>query len=233
MCKQVNIKKIRRLSHSEAGRLGAIANKNINNWLKRQEKIVAYYKNPKLCALCKKPIEYKKRRTNSYCSHSCSATYNNISRNKRRNIVVVPADYFVTNNGGFDLNKYVKHCLMCGVPISHRSKFCSINCATKYRNLQTEKEIQSGCVVSQERLRMYLLRKVCRCMNPDCCWDWSKNKDVVLEIHHIDGNSDNNVLSNVMLLCPNCHSLTDTYKARNTGKGRASRRQRYREGKSF
>lgn len=70
-------------------------------------------------------------------------------------------------------------------------------------------------------------------MNPDCCWDWSKNKDVVLEIHHIDGNSDNNVLSNVMLLCPNCHSLTDTYKARNTGKGRASRRQRYREGKSF
>lgn len=32
-----------------------------------------------------------------------------------------------------------------------------------------------------------------------------------LEIHHIDGNHYNNDLSNLQLLCPNCHSYTDNY----------------------
>lgn len=36
-----------------------------------------------------------------------------------------------------------------------------------------------------------------------------------LELHHIDGNSKNNNLSNLQLLCPNCHSLTSNYRGRN------------------
>lgn len=30
-------------------------------------------------------------------------------------------------------------------------------------------------------------------------------------MHHIDGNYKNNNLSNLQLLCPNCHSQTDNY----------------------
>lgn len=33
-----------------------------------------------------------------------------------------------------------------------------------------------------------------------------------LEVHHIDGNHYNNELSNLQLLCPNCHSYTNNYK---------------------
>lgn len=33
-----------------------------------------------------------------------------------------------------------------------------------------------------------------------------------LEIHHIDGNRNNNDLSNLQLLCPNCHSYTDNFR---------------------
>ena len=36
-----------------------------------------------------------------------------------------------------------------------------------------------------------------------------------LEINHIDGNSQNNEEKNLELLCPNCHSLTPTYKSLN------------------
>lgn len=36
-----------------------------------------------------------------------------------------------------------------------------------------------------------------------------------LEIDHIDGNCYNNDPSNLRVLCPNCHSLTTTYKALN------------------
>ena len=36
-----------------------------------------------------------------------------------------------------------------------------------------------------------------------------------LELEHIDGNSKNNNLENLTLLCPNCHALTPTYRSKN------------------
>jgi hypothetical protein len=45
-----------------------------------------------------------------------------------------------------------------------------------------------------------------------------------LEIDHIDGNYKNNNLDNLRLLCPNCHSLTETYKNLNRGSGREGRK---------
>lgn len=56
---------------------------------------------------------------------------------------------------------------------------------------------------------------------------------IVLEVEHKDGNSENNSFENVCLICPNCHSQTPTYKGANRGNGRHYRRQRYAEGKSF
>ena len=41
---------------------------------------------------------------------------------------------------------------------------------------------------------------------------------ISLEIHHIDGDRLNNVLENLQLLCPNCHSLTSNWKGRNSKK---------------
>lgn len=38
---------------------------------------------------------------------------------------------------------------------------------------------------------------------------------ISLEVHHKDGDELNSVLENLQLLCPNCHSMTDTYKGKN------------------
>ena len=35
------------------------------------------------------------------------------------------------------------------------------------------------------------------------------------ELHHIDGNPRNHLFENLTLICPNCHSLTANYKAKN------------------
>lgn len=48
----------------------------------------------------------------------------------------------------------------------------------------------------------------------------------------MDGNHENNNLSNLKLLCPNCHSLTKTYKGANKGNGRQHRMIRYYENKN-
>ncbi len=37
---------------------------------------------------------------------------------------------------------------------------------------------------------------------------------IPLEIHHINGNNRDNRLSNLTLLCPNCHAQTDNYRGR-------------------
>ena len=42
--------------------------------------------------------------------------------------------------------------------------------------------------------------------------------DIPLELDHRDGDRFNNELSNLQLLCPNCHALTPTYRGRNKGK---------------
>ena len=41
-------------------------------------------------------------------------------------------------------------------------------------------------------------------------------KPVKLQLHHIDGNHDNNELSNLQILCPNCHSMTDNFGVYNS-----------------
>lgn len=41
--------------------------------------------------------------------------------------------------------------------------------------------------------------------------EWLGNQ-IVLEIHHVDGDRTNNNPKNLRLLCPNCHSLTEFWR---------------------
>lgn len=45
------------------------------------------------------------------------------------------------------------------------------------------------------------------------------NKKIPLELDHINGINTDNRISNLRLLCPNCHALTDTYRGKNIKTG--------------
>jgi len=57
-----------------------------------------------------------------------------------------------------------------------------------------------------------------------CSIDSWNGKQITLEVDHIDGIHYNERESNLRLICPNCHSQTETYKAKNIGKGRTLNR---------
>lgn len=40
-------------------------------------------------------------------------------------------------------------------------------------------------------------------------------KPIICELHHINGDSTDNRIENLQILCPNCHSQTDNFRSRN------------------
>jgi hypothetical protein len=166
----------------------------------RKEKV---FKND--CIVCETPTNNKK-----FCGHSCSATYNNSIRGKK----TLP-------------------CLSCGTPLSggtHR-KYCNHECqhSHQYETFITEwKEgLRDGNIAVDQlsrNIRKYIFEKY----DSKCCeCGWSETNQhtgtIPLEVEHIDGNHRNNKESNLKLLCPNCHSLTESYRGANKGKGRKYR----------
>ena len=45
-------------------------------------------------------------------------------------------------------------------------------------------------------------------------YEWN-GKQLNCELDHIDGNRTNHKLLNLRILCPNCHSQTDTFRSKN------------------
>jgi len=56
--------------------------------------------------------------------------------------------------------------------------------------------------------------------------EWN-GKPITFQFDHIDGNPDNNTKENIRMLCPNCHSQTDTFGVKNK-KSKHSQRNIYR-----
>ena len=184
-----------------------------------------YNLNPKYCLCCGKKIPYKKR-VNSFCSSSCSTKFNNSRRVKK----IKTED--VKNN---TITKLPKHCENCGNELSgNQERFCSHKCHLEFdhkkyieRWLNGEENGMKGEYGLSSHIKRYLLEKHNYCCEK-CNWGEvnEHTHTIPLEIHHIDGDYTNNKEENLQVLCPNCHSLTETYKAHNK-KGRTGREKYY------
>lgn len=177
---------------------------------KSSEFIVDNFNEAKTCLNCENTFESLISEGRKFCCSSCSATYNNKKRG-------------VENS-----------CLNCGGEINKGYKFCCHKCNKEFNRKKLFADIENGENASDRSFKKYLIHHYGeKCM--ECGWDKRNmySGNVPIELEHMDGNSENNSLDNLKLLCPNCHSLTPTYKALNTGMGRHKRRERYKQGKSF
>lgn len=121
-------------------------------------------------------------------------------------------------------------CTNCGVGElkTNAKKFCSLQCAQDYHFKLRLHVLKAGGYPPitnnagfMKRALIHLLGERCS----RCGWDsrHPRTGNVPIEVEHIDGNWKNNDISNLTLLCPNCHSLTDTFRALNRGRGREKR----------
>jgi Zn finger protein HypA/HybF involved in hydrogenase expression len=75
---------------------------------------------------------------------------------------------------------------------------------------------------STNKLKVRLLKeglKQNRCEECGIKNEWN-NRPLVLHLDHINGISNDHALSNLRMLCPNCHSQTETYVGKNKTKER-------------
>lgn len=164
------------------------------------------------CRFCGKQTKNPK-----FCNRSCAASYNNrgITRHGKPSVLLGRC----------------KHCHV-GIEGRNAEKYCSLQCQQDYqvdRKIEQwlfgdwDGNVQSGASSIIRRVMLEIWGNKCaRCkwgeINPT-------SGTIPLELEHIDGNHKNNSITNLVILCPNCHSLTPTYKALNRGKGRTYRKK--------
>ena len=183
--------------------------------------------NPRLCLWCNAPVYPTHGNNKKFCNCRCAAFYNNRHSEKLK---------------AFQHSKKVrgrrtKQCLNCDSDISYNNIYCNHHCMYDYKYkewvklwLAGEDDGTTASRGPKTGVKRYLVEtygEQCQL----CGWEElnTHSKKIPIHIHHIDGNTMNNHPENLQLLCPNCHSLTETFGALNSGKGNEYRRNLKRQ----
>lgn len=204
--------------YSEAGKKGAATN--------REKSIIKYYENPAYCKLCGKIIEVHDNEKPSivkkkmFCSPECRYKFQSVKMAGNQIKECEPS-----------------YCMNCGEELKrHQNKFCDGHCQQEFQYKEYINKWKNNLVDGlrgEYQISTYIQRYIKEKYDNKCCeCGWNKINPVTgnspLEIHHIDGNYKNNSEDNLTLLCPNCHSLTNTYKNTSSHVGRQGRSKYYK-----
>ena len=79
--------------------------------------------------------------------------------------------------------------------------------------------LEKSLDIQSNKVRKKLISEGYKNYQCECCklTEWLE-EPIPLELHHKDGNHNNNTLENFQLLCPNCHAKTSSYRGKNCSK---------------
>jgi 5-methylcytosine-specific restriction endonuclease McrA len=110
--------------------------------------------------------------------------------------------------------RIISNCLHCNTTIetleSKQRKYCSNSCQ---RDHTVSEAIKSGTYTRANAITWYKKNNTYACTECGIS-EWNK-KPITLQIDHIDGNNNNNLIENLRYLCPNCHTQTPTWGSKN------------------
>ena len=154
-----------------------------------------------------------KRTNNNFCSRSCAGSFNGRKR-KLRFYKVGEKIYQKIRELRKQNYGYRTIANMFNVPhstIRNWVKDIKTDRNESYRLAQKIKLKPIEALVNKGSIRKRLFEErgyKCELCNLS---EWM-SKNIILEIHHKDGNNKNNTLKNLQILCPNCHSQTWDYR---------------------
>jgi hypothetical protein len=124
--------------------------------------------------------------------------------------------YFRDNHNYKSISNVItvkKRCIREGIDISH---FATVN--KKYnleeKMTQINKQYNSS-TLKKKLIEQKILEEKCSNCGLGNIWQGSP---ISLQLEHIDGDHYNNNIENLTILCPNCHSQTNTWCGRNVHK---------------
>lgn len=246
-----------KMTHSEAGKLGAIASRAYSEKLRR-DNIERYNLNPTKCKFCGKSLDYSHRH-NKFCDQSCAASYNNRQKEPTIKLCKKCGSEFEAFSGNsyycpkckvktrFSIKdksgrgrEIISICLNCGKEISSRREhlYCNAKCQNDHRWKQTKQRIldcgefdsAGGSLTNGETNRPQARRFLEEEYGHKCAicgLTEWMGQPIPLVVDHIDGDPLNHKIDNFRLVCGNCDMQLPTYKAKNKGKGRKYRRDLY------
>ena len=183
---------------TEEGRKRIIAGANKANDIMRKRRIDDYSHNVNHCLFCGEDLPYDKR-NNKFCDHTCSASYNNQQREKKKH-----------------------YCVVCGAETG--SKYCSVECQNDTKWSKNRSLIEQGKVSNRPTLKRYVIERDGYKCSICGITEWGRIP-VVLILDHIDGNSSHNLPINLRCVCSNCDANLPTYKSKNRNSARSYRRK--------
>lgn len=118
-------------------------------------------------------------------------------------------------NGGGTAARVKRDIENNNIDISHFTGQAHTKNIGKYKT-PIEDYLTNKVKITSHKLRLRLLKEGIFEYKCACCGNskWL-GQPIPLELHHKDGNKDNNSLDNLELRCPNCHYFTETYKTKN------------------
>ena len=118
-------------------------------------------------------------------------------------------------NGGGTAKRIKELISKYGIDISHFNGQGHTKNIGKYKT-PIEDYLTNKVKITSHKLRLRLLQEGYFEHKCSCCGltKWLDNP-IPLELHHKNGDKDDNQLNNLELRCPNCHYFTDTYKTKN------------------
>lgn len=111
-----------------------------------------------------------------------------------------------------------------GLPTAHMVEY-GLNTGPGYNHIKfiplSEILVEDSAYTNITRLKIRLLREGLlepKCYAVDCGLTEWKGKPISLQLDHINGDNLDHRIENLRLLCPNCHSQTDTFAGKNKRK---------------
>ena len=99
---------------------------------------------------------------------------------------------------------------------SYANKYCDLDCHNAHKTQKKILEWKETGKLIKRPVKEYLATLHTGCW--ECGISSWNDKELVLELDHINGVNTDHREENLRLLCPNCHSQTPTFKGRNKPK---------------